>query len=346
MRDILDDLQTWLARDEQVALATVVRTIGSSPRPEGARLAVTATGGIVGSVSAGCVEGAVIEACHDTMQDGAPRLLHFGVGDEAAWQVGMACGGTIDVYVTPCPAPAVLAHLTRALRANEPVVQATVVATPPHPHAGATLVVSPDGTTSGTLGSPHLQTAVLQQTGDLFQCDGATLRELPDAQGTTSVLLESFAPTPTLYIIGAVHIAIALVSFARMLGFRTVVIDTRTAFATPERFQHADELRIGWADEMLPATLDAASYVVVLAHDPKLDDPALQRALASPTAYIGALGSTRTNDQRRARLREAGFSAEQLARIHAPVGLPLGGRAPEEIALSIVAEITKVRRHS
>lgn len=342
MRDVIPSIERWLAEGQRVALATVVSTLGTAPRAVGAKMAVASGGGIAGSVSGGCIEGAVYDACQAAMRSGQAALQRFGVADEAAWDVGLACGGTIEVLVEPLAGrEASYAALRDALAAEQAVALATVAAGPQG--AGARLLIRADGSALGNLG-PHTSTehVVAQALAMLAQAQCGT-RGFPSAQGELQVFIETYPPPPTLLIVGAVHIAIPLIHYAHQLGFRAVVIDARSAFATPERFAHADELVLAWPDEALPARITTNSYVALLTHDPKLDDPALLVALPSPARYVGALGSKKTHAQRVARLAEQGLPPEQLARLHAPIGLPLGGRTPAEIALSIMAEIVAER---
>lgn len=339
MNDVLPMIEQWRARGERVALATVVRTLGSAPRGVGSKMAVSESGAVAGSVSGGCIEGAVFEACQEALGGAAARLLHFGVADDDAWEVGLACGGTIDVLVEPLDAPLHEA-LRAALAAERPVALATAVG---GSAAGAKLLLREDGSGLGALEPPALQAAVARDALAMLARAESGLRGYPQAAGDQQVFIETYPAPPTMFIIGAVHIAISLVTFAKALGFRTVVVDARGVFATPERFAHADELILAWPDEVLEGRLNGSSYVVLLTHDPKLDDPALKLALASPARYVGALGSPKTHARRLARLREEGFPEEALGRIHGPVGLPLGARTPEEIAVSIIAEIVAVR---
>jgi xanthine dehydrogenase accessory factor len=208
---------------------------------------------------------------------------------------------------------------------------------------GAKLLVRPDGTTIGALGAGLDQPEIVRDALAMLARAESGIKTYTTAAGDLGVFFESYPPPPTMYIVGAVHIAIPLVTFAKTLGFRVVVVDARGAFATPERFAHADELIMAWPDEALEGKLNSNSFVVLLTHDPKLDDPALKIALPSPARYVGALGSPRTHEKRLARLREEGVPEQQLARLHAPVGLKLGANTPEEIAVSIIAEVVAAR---
>ena len=227
-----------------------------------------------------------------------------------------------------------------AIRAGQSIATATLIRTGGPP--GAKLLIFPDGHSEGSLGHPDLERRVVADALDML-AQGAT-RVVEYADRGAAVFVESFVPPPTLFMVGGVHIAVALSTLAKVIGFHTVVVDPRSAFATEARFPHADELVVAWPDEALEGRLDARSCVAVLTHDPKLDDPALRVALASPARYIGALGSSKTHATRRDRLRGEGFSDEQLARIHGPIGLPIGAKTPPEIALSILADVVSVQR--
>ena len=231
--------------------------------------------------------------------------------------------------------------LTVALAAEQPVAIATIVGGAAS--VGAKLLIRPDGSTLGSLGEELPARQIADDALALLARDERGVRTYPTPAGDVDVFFETYPPPPTMYIVGAVHIAIPLVTLAKTLGFRTVVVDERGAFATPERFAHADELIAAWPDEVLAGKLNSNSFVVLLTHDPKLDDPALKVALPSPARYVGALGSPKTHAKRLARLREDGVPEQQLARLHAPIGLKLGASTPEEIAVSIIAEVVAVR---
>ena len=231
--------------------------------------------------------------------------------------------------------------LAAAIAAEQPVAVATVVGGAAEP--GAKLLARPDGATIGALGAGLPEPAIVADMLAMLARAESGTRSYPGASGDVELFIEASPPPPTMFIVGAVHIAIPLVSFAKLLGFRTVVVDARGAFATPERFAHADELLTRWPDEALEGRLNSNSFVVLLTHDPKLDDPALKVALPSPARYVGALGSPSTHAKRLARLRGEGMADELLARLHAPIGLKIGGNTPEEIAVSIIAEIVAAR---
>ena len=351
MRDLLPQIRSWQKAGKAVAVATVVKVWGSAPRPIGSAMAITDAGDMAGSVSGGCVEGAVYEEAQGVLQDGSPRLVSFGVSDEDAWAVGLSCGGQIDVYVEALPAPdaegerADVWHgLLDSIEREELVVLATVVA---GDAVGRQVLLRPEGGTfeakAGALGEA-LDEDTLHELAHQALPAFASKRH---ALGTEDTPLELFVaihpPRPRLIIVGAVHVAIPLVHFAQALGFRVEVVDPRTAFATPERFPHADGLHTDWPDEALrKLSLDENTFLALLSHDLKLDIPALEVALPSPARYIGALGSKKTHGKREKALEERGIDAESIARIHNPIGLNLGGRRAEEIALAVAAEMVAV----
>ncbi|MDR2187757.1 MAG: XdhC family protein [Azonexus sp.] len=325
--DILNQADAWRQSGQGVALATVVRTWGSSPRPVGSHLAVNQEGRFVGSVSGGCIEGAVIAEALAAIADGQPRLLEFGVSDEQAWEVGLACGGRVQVHVERVK-PDFLTRLLAARAAKRPAALVTRLSD----HAQ---VLFDGDEASGGLELDAAQRAALGErwvSGESGPLDAAG-----------DLFARVYAPAPRLIIVGAVHIAQALAPMAAMAGYEVALIDPRRAFGSAGRFPGlavSDE----WPDEGMTRLMpDGQTAVVTLTHDPKLDDPALAVALNSPAFYIGALGSRRTHEKRLARLRQLGLGEEQLERIHAPVGLDLGGRYPAEIAVAILAEIIRVR---
>ncbi|OGN83413.1 MAG: hypothetical protein A2X23_04610 [Chloroflexi bacterium GWC2_73_18] len=351
MRDVLPDLAAFAARGERVGRAVVTSVFNSAPRPEGSVMLRSERGSIAGGVSGGCVEGATAVEIEEAMTAGRSNLVTFGVSDETAWSVGLACGGTIRVLVQP----AVPADVLAAATGPGGVVVATVLGGPEG--ATGTLVVRDDGTTgdgsgaAGTMEGPPAGAALSVRGAIVAAARAALAREasatvdlpLPGG-GVLAVFLEAFTRQPRLVIFGGVHIATALVPLARALGYRTVVADGREAFLTRERFPDADELVVGWPEEAFARIgLDPATYVVILSHDPKFDEPALVVALRSPAAYVGAVGSRTTQADRRARLRSAGLTDAELARLRGPIGLDLGGRQPSETALAILAEMTAAR---
>jgi xanthine dehydrogenase accessory factor len=306
MREVLSELTEWTKAGEEIALATVVETWGSSPRPLGSKMVVTRSGKMAGSVSNGCIEGAVFEEAQKVLKSREPKVAAFGVTDDVAFEVGLACGGHIEVFIQPLGP--VHGQLIAMLRRNEPATLRTNLVT-----GDAELVV---GRPSGA--------EPARRDGDLF--------------------VEPFRRPAHLIIVGAIHIAIPLHRLAKLLGYRVTVVDARAKFATKERFPDADELIVAWPDEaMARLTIDNSSYVVILTHDPKFDLPALRSVLTKEAGYIGAIGSRKTNQNRFMALRSEGFTEEQLSSVHGPIGLDLGSRGAEETALGILAEITAVR---
>ncbi|WCB96881.1 putative xanthine dehydrogenase subunit A [Baekduia alba] len=338
MRDVLERLLTWSGRGEAVALATVVATRHSAPRPVGARLAVSERGELCGSVSGGCVEGAVVEATETILRDGRPRLLHFGIADEQAWEVGLPCGGEIDVWVERFAPMSPQGTFFEAGKQGERAALATVV----RGHtAGTRMLVLADGARKGSLGAPSFDEQVAAAAGDLMWAERSRLLDLDDG----TVFVDVVTPAPRLLLFGAVHVAAVLSALARQLGWRCWVIDPRGRFATPERFPDAEAVLALWPAAAVARVggIDRATSVLALSHDPKLDDAALELALASPAAYVGAMGSRRATSDRAVRLTERGVAPHELARLAAPAGLDLGGRSAEETALSMLAELVAVR---
>jgi len=336
MRDILSDIERWQREGESIALATVVQTWGSSPRKAGSRMAITTSGKIVGSVSGGCVENAVVEAGLESLESNRPQLLHFGVADETAWEVGLACGGSIDIFVQPLH-PEFFQTLRSALKDETPVLHITVFRGADD-LVGRELLVSESGLIAGALGNEWNDAVLRIGIQALYQ--GTSRRvQLSDS---LEVFLDVILPPPTLVVVGGVHIAVALVSLAKTLGYRTVLIDPRKAWGGAERFPNVDELIQKWIDDAFgQIKITGSTAIASLTHDPKLDDPALKIALNSPAFYVGALGSKTTNEKRRGRLMNDGVTESQLARLHAPIGLDIGASTPEEIALAIMSEVVK-----
>lgn len=343
MREIINTLEAWHSRGEALAMATVVRAYGSAPRGPGARLLVGGTGAMAGSVSGGCVEGAVVEAALEALESGQPRLLDFGISDDQAWDVGLACGGTIAVLVEPLDAAAVAFWLERvrpALEAERPWALALAL---DGPAAGARWLIDP-AAPEDQPAPAELPPAILADALALLDSGASEVRSYELAGGASGVFIEVHPPAPHLVIVGAVHIASALCAGARELGWMVSIVDPRGMFATRERFPGADALLAEWPDEALPRLrLDRSTFVAVLTHDPKLDDPAILAALQRPVRYIGVLGSRKTQAKLRDRLRAHGVGEEDLARLRGPIGLPLGASTPAEIAVSILAEMIAVR---
>lgn len=344
MRDILPDLDRWRSQNQPIALATVIQTWGSAPRGVGAKMALTANGEMAGSVSGGCVEGAVMQSGLDVLKTGQPQLLHFGVADETAWEVGLACGGTIEVFVQTLD-PKFYEAIHVALNEDRPVATVTVIRSPKD-LLGHQLLLSDDGQHVGSLSSELDEAALAEARAAL--AEGKSRRFVVPESGVEPIelFIEVLLPAPKLIVIGGVHIALALVALAKTLDYRTVVVDPRKAFGSEARFptSRVDRLIQAWPDEALTEIgLTRSTAVATLTHDPKLDDPALKIALPSPAFYVGALGSRQTQARRRERLLAQGLTESQVARLRGPIGLNLGARTPEEIALSIIGEVVAVR---
>jgi xanthine dehydrogenase accessory factor len=338
MRDILPDLDKWYAENKSIAIATVIQTWGSSPRRAGAKMALNPDGKITGSVSGGCVEGAVYEAGVATLTSNRSQLLHFGVADETAWEVGLACGGSIDIFVKPLDTK--FFQVLRTIYEEErPAVLVTVIRGPDE-LLGNEMLVEENGKITGSLSDQ------LDERAHAFAVEtlatGKSCRVM--LNDSVEVFQEAILPAPTLIAVGGVHIAVALMALAKTIGYRTVVVDPRTAFGNKERFPHVDRLIQRWPDEAFQEiALTRSTAVAMLTHDPKLDDPALKIALPSPAFYVGALGSKATQAKRRKRLLEDGVTEFSLQRLHGPIGLELGAQTPEEIALSVMAEVVTAR---
>ena len=354
MRELLDQLDAWAAEGAGMGRAVVVRTFGSAPRPEGGVLLVTDDGRLAGSVSGGCVEGAAAEEIAAARKTGLQRVIRYGISDEQAWDVGLACGGTIDVLVQPLvPAEAVAAarDTVEGRSGGRAIVTLLPPDAPPpvfgafQPGVGetpeATLVVHDDGTLDGTLGDPAADAALVAAATDLLAHGVSRTVEVAGRQA----FVEAYPVRPRLVVVGAVEVARTLVRLARELGYETVVVDGRSAFATAARFPGVDRLVVGWPDEVADEIgLGPADAVAVLTHDVKFDEPAIVEALRRGCRYVGAVGSRKTQADRRARLLEAGVAADELDRLRGPIGLDLGGRLPPETALAIMAEVVAERR--
>jgi xanthine dehydrogenase accessory factor len=330
MQDVLSELALWRERGDRIALATVIDVQRSAPRPPGAKMAVNDRGEIAGSVSGGCVEGAVAEIADGVLRGDPPQLLHFGIADSDAWDVGLPCGGEIDVWVEAYEP----GRFEEVARAGGRAAEVTVLegAAP-----GAKLLVLADGARSGSLGSPELDDEAARVADELLWAETSERRD--------GLFFDVVGPSPRLLVFGAVDIAASLCSVARVCGWRPYVIDPRSRFATPSRFPDAEEVIAAWPEDAVARLggIDPATSIAVLTHDPKLDDAALLLALRSPARFVGAMGSRRAQAKRRERLVELGVSEEEMARISAPVGLDLGAIAREETALSIMAEVVAAR---
>lgn len=349
MRELLEQYDAWRAEGHEVGRAVVIRTYGSSPRQAGSVLLVADDGRMIGSVSGGCIEGAAAEAVVESRRSGHSRVIRYGVTNEEAWSVGLACGGTIDVLVEPNVPDAALAAARDPLAAardtdagaHDPLTGATSA-------LGTTVVTELPPETPEDLADAVPATAEARDAAALAQ-----LREDSLSAGRSQtariddrhVFIEAFPVGPRLVIVGATEVARSLVGLAKALGYERVVIDARTAFATKERFPDVEHLLTDWPDEAFDKIgLGPNDAVAILSHDPKFDEPAIVEAFKRGARYVGAIGSRKTQADRRRRLVEAGLTEAQLARIRGPIGLDLGGREPAETALAILAEIVSDRR--
>ena len=348
MRDILDQITKWWDSGETFGLATVVNTFRSAPRDPGAALAVSGGGEVVGSVSGGCVEGAVYELAQEVCESGQPVLQTYGISDDTAFDVGLTCGGIIELFVEPVSRERFpgLGDVAAAIRDEVPVAVATVISGPGM--LGARRIIQA-GTATGTLGAGDRLDGAVNDDARGMLAQGLTgvrhygehgERRLDDL----SVFVQSFAPPPRMLVFGAIDFAAAVARAGKFLGYRVTVCDARPIFATHARFPDADEVIVNWPHRYLATTpIDSRTVICVLTHDPKFDVPVLEVALRTPAGYIGAMGSRRTHDDRLARLREAGLTEDELARLRSPIGLDLGARTPEETAVSVAAELIQLR---
>ncbi|MFE4172527.1 XdhC family protein [Streptomyces sp. NPDC056909] len=363
MRDIAESIAVWQAAGVRFAVATVVRTWRSAPRRPGAAMAVAENGEVYGSVSGGCVEGAVYEVAREVLDSGEAALRTYGVSDDEALEAGLTCGGTVEILVRPADdahfpeLPYVLGRIT----AERPVAVTSILSGDLPP--GGNLVVAPDTpdgspggspssspgvTVRGTLGDGRLDGAITEQArGMLAQGRTGVVRVGRHGErrmDRLAVFVQSFAPPPRMLVFGAIDFAGAVARMGKFLGYHVTVCDARPVFATRKRFPDVDELVVQWPHRYLEEhPVDGSTVICVLTHDPKFDIPLLARALRTPARYIGAMGSRRTHEDRLARLREDGVPESALARLSAPIGLDLGGRTPEETAVSIMAEIIALR---
>ena len=347
MHDIADGIARWRASGVRFSIGTVVRTWKSAPRQPGAAMAVSEHGEVLGSVSGGCVEGALYELATAVLADGRAVVQTYGVADDHAGAVGLTCGGVLDVRVEPVDEDsfphfdAVLAEIA----ASRPVAVASVVGG--RDDLSGHLVLTPE-TVTGTLGDAGLDVSVAEQ-GRGMLARGATGTVHVGARGQQrmdelTVFVQSFAPPPRMLVFGAIDFASAMARVGKFLGYHVVVCDARPVFATRKRFPEADEIAVCWPHKYLDRiTVDERTVICVLTHDPKFDVPLLIRALQTPACYIGAMGSRRTHDDRMARLRAAGIDDAALARLSSPIGLDLGARTPEETAIAIAAEIVSLQ---
>jgi xanthine dehydrogenase accessory factor len=352
MREVLPELLEWWRAGEEIGVGTVVATFRSAPRPPGASMLVGPDDTAVGSVSGGCVEGAVYELAQEVVASGVPVLQRYGISDDDAFAVGLTCGGILDVYVEKVSRETFpeLEDLAADLEAGRPVAVATVIEHPDPEWLGRRVVVRPDTPEiSGTIGSSRADDAVRDDAlGLLASGANATLTYGPDGERRGEgmrVFVWAFAPKPRMLVFGAIDFAAAVARVGSFLGYHVTVCDARPVFATNSRFPEADEVVVEWPHRYLEKqrdahAIDGRTVIAVLTHDPKFDVPLLEVALRLPeVAYVGAMGSRRTHEDREARLREAGVSDAELERLSSPIGLDLGARTPEETAISIAAEI-------
>ncbi|UQX03665.1 XdhC/CoxI family protein [Streptomyces sp. RerS4] len=353
MLDIADELYRWVEQGRDFAVATVVAVGGSAPRQPGAALAVDGEGTAIGSVSGGCVEGAVYDLCRQALEDGETVQERFGYSDDDAFAVGLTCGGVIDILVTPVPVGSpqreVLALGLAAASRGEAAAVARV-AEGPAELMGRAVVVAGDGSYEGGFGGhPELDRTIAEEARAMLDAGRTGVLEI-GADGRLcgeplKVLVESSVPPPRMIVFGAIDFASALVRIGKFLGYHVTLCDARPVFATKNRFPEADEIVVDWPHRYLETTqVDGRTVLCVLTHDAKFDVPLLELALRLPVAYVGAMGSRRTHEDRNERLREVGVSELELARLRSPIGLDLGARSPEETALSIAAEIVANRR--
>ncbi|MGQ0716044.1 MAG: XdhC family protein [Pseudonocardiales bacterium] len=353
MREVLDELVAEWRQGKSTAVGTVVSTYRSAPRPAGAAMLVTADERAVGSVSGGCVEGAVFELGQQVLADDTPILQRYGVSDDVAFEVGITCGGIIDVFVEkvdPASFPE-LDQIATSVAHKEPVAVATVVAHPDPARVGLRMVVWPDRH-AGTFGSSGADEAVIEDVrGSLAAGRTATLHFGPDGERRgegMDVFVNSMQPSPRMLVFGAIDFAAAMARLGVFLGYHVTVCDARPVFATKSRFPDAHEVVVNWPhrylkEEAEAGRIDQRTVVTVLTHDPKFDVPVIVEALKLDLAYLGAMGSRKTHKDREARLREAGVADEDLTKIASPIGLDLGARTPEETAVSIGAELISLR---
>ncbi|MDG2427394.1 MAG: XdhC family protein [Acidimicrobiales bacterium] len=364
MKDLLNDLQRWRRQGQQVALARVVDVEGSAPRLPGAAMAVTEEGEVAGSVSGGCVEGAVVSEALEVLTTGRPRMVTFGYSDDEAFSVGLTCGGTVHLFVEPLDW-AIVPDMDQSVDQKEPlfdrlagllvdevpVALATVVE---GPGVGGHLLVRPIAAEGfevlGSLGDEGLDRVVVRDALGELSAGRSGVRHYGEhgeaREESVSIFVESFAAPPQMLVFGAVDFTAALVRVAKVLGYRVTVCDAREVFATKKRFPLADEVRVDWPDRLLNEVGPDLRYrdaICILTHDVKFDVPAIVGALGTSVGYIGVMGSRRTHDERIDRLGAVGVSDEQLSRLHSPIGLDIGARTPEETAISIVSEIIAMR---
>jgi xanthine dehydrogenase accessory factor len=341
MDEVLEKLESWRQQGQEVAVATVVKTSGSTPRGEGAKLLVRGDGELAGSVSGGCVETDVALHAQEVLEAGRPRLVSYGISDEMGISVGLACGGSIEVLING-EGEGGLDPIVELVRREVPVAIGTILR--PEDRLGRRIWFA-RGETTGSFGDAALDAAFGDAAARLLRSgQSRVIAAISSGGDEAELFVDTYPAPPTLLIFGGVHVGIPLTKYAKILGYRVHVIDPRGVFATRERFVDADELFIEQPEDYLARTeINENSYVVVLTHDPKFDEPTLEHVLNTRASYVGAIGSRKTNQDRMARLEGRGVSRELLARIHSPIGLDIGSQVPEEIALAIMAEVVAAR---
>jgi xanthine dehydrogenase accessory factor len=340
MKDVMEVVEDWVREGDPVALATVVDTKKSAPQPPGTKMAINDAGKMAGAVSGGCVEGQVVQVAEGILRGGDPQLLNYGIADEDAWDVGLPCGGEISIWVETYEDAGLQGRFRELGRRGGRGALTTVLEGAEN--VGAKLLLLEDGTSQGTLGDPELDAAAVRRAGSAMWSERSELYEV----GETKLFVDVVAPPPRLIIFGAVDFAAQLAAAAKLAGWRTFVVDPRKRFAAPERFPEAERVIAAWPDKALEELggIDRATSIAVLTHDPKLDDAVLKIALRSEAQYIGAMGSRRAQEKRRERLLAEGLTDEELGRLAAPIGLDIGALTAAETAISIMGEITAVRR--
>ena len=333
MNDITDTIARWQKAGERVALATVINVEGSAPRAEGAKMAITDSGRIEGSVSGGCVESAVAQEALAVLRSGVPTIQRYGINRNMMWDVGLSCGGTIDVFIQPLDdqLPA---------QAGAAFAACTIVRGPSG--VGARMLVRGDSSTHGSFHDPELEQRARAWARGAMENGQSKIHSLREYE----VFVDVSTPQPRAVLVGAVHIAVALCEMAAQSGFSVTIIDPRPNLCNRERFPKAANLIVDWPEDALPQlTLDENTYVAVLTHDDKFDDPTLERVLPTNVRYVGAIGSKKTQTLRRERLLEAGVPVSAVERLHGPIGLDIGAQSPEEIAVAILAEMIAAKYH-
>jgi xanthine dehydrogenase accessory factor len=347
MENVLDGLVGWAREGRPAAIATLFMVERSGPLEPGAVMAVSREGEVLGSVSGGCVEPAVYEEAMKVIASGMPRRVTYGIADEQAFEVGLTCGGTVHLHIDPVTNSALglLSKLDEMIRSREPVGLATILS---EERPEVRILLGPTGILEGSTADPELDRVIAEEGAGMLELGESGLRSFGShgerRRDDVSVFIRSFSPSPDMYVFGAIDFAAAITQIGKFLGYRVTVCDARQPFATRARFPEADEVVVEWPHEFLgTARIDSRTAICVLTHDPKFDVPLLKAALETPAAYIGAMGSRRTHAERNERLMEEGVSREDCRRIAGPIGLDIGAQTPQEVAVSIAAEIISVR---